>query len=61
MPDGTPDRTPPRQAARAIAVLDRKPVRLTVDGREEALDLIGEVDGAWVLRLPRGRHTAVVR
>jgi len=47
--------------ARAIARLDRKPVRLRLDGREETLDLIGEVDGAWVVRLPRGRHTAVIR
>jgi hypothetical protein len=47
--------------ARALAVLDRKPVRVTLDGREETLDLLGEVDGAWVLRLPQGRHTAVVR
>ena len=46
--------------ARALAILDRKPVRLNLDGREEALDLIGEVEGAWVLRLPRGRHTALV-
>ena len=47
--------------ARALAILDRKPVRLTLDGREETLDMIGEVDGAWVVRLPRGRHTAAVR
>ena len=46
--------------ARAIATLDRKPVRLTLDGQDAALDLIGEVDGAWVLRLPRGRHSAIV-
>jgi hypothetical protein len=46
--------------ARAMAVLDRKPVHLTLDGREAALDLIGVVDAAWVIRLPRGRHTAVV-
>ncbi len=48
-------------SARALAILDRKPVRLTLDGHDEALDLVGEVDGGWVLRLPRGRHTAVVR
>jgi hypothetical protein len=47
--------------ARALATLDHKPVRLTLDGRDERLDLIGEVDGAWVLRLPRGRHSAVVK
>lgn len=47
--------------ARAMATLDRKPVRLTLDGHAADLDLIGEVDGAWVVRLPRGRHTAVVK
>jgi hypothetical protein len=46
--------------SRALATLDRKPARLTLDGRDETLDLIGAVDGAWVLRLPRGRHKAVV-
>jgi hypothetical protein len=46
--------------ARALAVLDRKPVRLTLDGHQETPELLGEVEGGWVLRLPRGRHTAVV-
>jgi hypothetical protein len=47
--------------ARALATLDRKPARLTLDGRDEPLDLIGEADGRWVIRLPRGRHDAVVK
>ena len=47
--------------ARALATLDRKPARLTLDGHEASLDLIGEVGGAWVIRLPRGRHNAVVQ
>lgn len=46
--------------ARAMATLDRRPVRLTLDGRDESLDLVGEAGGAWVLRLPRGKHTATV-
>jgi hypothetical protein len=43
-----------------MATLDRRPVRLTLDGRDESLDLVGEAGGAWVLRLPRGKHTATV-
>jgi hypothetical protein len=46
--------------ARALATLDRRPARLTLDGRDAPLDLVGEADGAWVLRLPGGRHRAVV-
>jgi hypothetical protein len=46
--------------ARAMATLDRKPLRLTLDGHATDLDLIGEAGGAWVLRLPRGRHTAAI-
>jgi hypothetical protein len=49
-----------RAGARALATLDHKPARLTVDGKAAALDLLGPVDGAWVVRLPRGTHTAVV-
>jgi hypothetical protein len=49
-----------RSHARALATLDRKPVRLVLDGHEARLDLIGEVEGVWVLRLPSGKHTAVV-
>jgi hypothetical protein len=43
--------------SRAFARLNRKPVRLLVDGQEAKL----EVSGKYVLRLPRGRHTALIK
>jgi len=42
--------------SRAFAILDRKPARLTIDGREAGLDLSAE----RTLRLPRGRHEVVI-
>jgi hypothetical protein len=42
--------------SRALAKLDRMPVRLTVDGRPAT----PEVTGEYVLRLPRGKHTVLV-
>jgi hypothetical protein len=42
--------------SRAFARLNRRPSRLLVDGKEAVLDLSGEN----VVRLPRGRHTALV-
>jgi hypothetical protein len=40
--------------SRAFARLNRQPVRLVVDGQEAKLEMTGE----YVLRLPRGQHTA---
>jgi hypothetical protein len=42
--------------SRALAKLDRMPVRLTVDGRPAT----PEVTGEYVLCLPRGKHTVFV-
>jgi hypothetical protein len=42
--------------SRAFARLTRKPTRLIVDGQEATL----EVTGKHVLRLPRGKHTALI-
>jgi hypothetical protein len=38
-----------------MATLNRKPVRLTLDGQPTKLDLVENV-----LRLPPGRHKAVI-
>jgi hypothetical protein len=40
--------------SRAFAKLNRKPAKLLIDGREAKL----EVSGEYVVRLPRGKHTA---
>jgi hypothetical protein len=42
--------------SRAFAKLTRKPTRLIVDGQEATLEVTGE----YVLRLPRGKHTALI-
>jgi hypothetical protein len=42
--------------SRAFAKLNRKPDRLVVDGKEANL----EVSGEYVVRLPRGKHTALI-
>ena len=42
--------------SRAFARLNRKPARLLVDGKEAKL----EVSGEYVVRLPRGKHTALI-
>ena len=42
--------------SRALVKLDRRPVRLTVDGRSVSPELMGED----VLQLPRGKHTVLV-
>lgn len=47
-------------AARALAVFDRKPSRLAVDGRPATLELAGESESAWTVRLPAGRHRTEV-
>ncbi len=43
--------------ARALAAFDRKPVRLTLDGRPAELELLSES----VIRLPSGPHKVEVR
>ena len=42
--------------SRAFAKLNREPTRLLVDGQETKL----EVSGEYVVRLPRGKHTALI-
>lgn len=42
--------------SRAFARLNREPARLLVDGQEAKL----EVSGEYVVRLPRGKHTALI-
>jgi hypothetical protein len=43
-------------SSRAFAQLDRRPIRLMVDGNSSALDLCGE----FVVRLPRGKHKVLI-
>jgi hypothetical protein len=43
--------------SRALAKLERMPVGLMVDGRAASLDVTGE----YVVRLPRGKHTVLLR
>ncbi len=45
-----------RSAARAIAILDRAPLRLRVDGAEQPIQLAGPK----TILLPHGQHTVVV-
>jgi hypothetical protein len=49
-----------RSSARAIAVLDRKPTEVQVDGAEFSGEVL-PVDGRHVLLLPRGQHLVFVR
>ena len=42
--------------ARAIAVLDRRPLKLSLDGREEPLELAGPN----TVLLPRGQHLVTI-
>jgi hypothetical protein len=46
--------------ARALAVFDRKPSRIVIDGRPAAPELVGESESAWTVRLPAGRHRTEV-
>jgi hypothetical protein len=47
--------------SRALAVLNRKPVGLTVDGRDVPLDLLPAGPEGHVVRLPSGAHRARIR
>jgi hypothetical protein len=46
--------------SRALATFDRKPARVVLDGQEGQLELLGQSGSGYVVRLPQGRHTAVV-
>jgi hypothetical protein len=50
-----------KSSARALALLSRKPVRLTLDGRDVPLDMIPAAAGTCVIRLPRGEHVAIIQ
>jgi hypothetical protein len=43
-------------AARAIAIFDRRPVKISVDGADEAL----EAAGPRTILLPRGQHVVTI-
>jgi hypothetical protein len=43
-------------AARAIAIFDRRPLRLTVDGADEPLQFAGPK----TILLPRGQHVVTI-
>lgn len=45
-------------SSRAIAIVDRKPSRVLVDGRALPGDIL-QTEGGWVVLLPRGRHLAI--
>lgn len=47
-------------SARAIALLDRRPARVSVDGKEIEADLAAG-KRHWSLRLPRGKHTVALQ
>jgi hypothetical protein len=49
-----------RSGSRALAVLDRQPARLEIDGSPEPLRLAGSEPGRWVLELKRGQHIASI-
>jgi hypothetical protein len=46
--------------ARALATFDRKPLRVVLDGQDGQLELLGQSPAGYVVRLPPGRHKAVV-
>jgi hypothetical protein len=46
--------------SRALATFDRKPARVVLDGQEGQLELLGQSGAGYVVRLPPGRHKAVV-
>jgi hypothetical protein len=46
-------------SSRAIALLDRRPVHVSVDGAVIEPDLVA-AQRHWSLRLPRGRHTVAL-
>jgi len=48
-----------QSSARAIAILDRKPLRLELDGVEEAPRLLASGQN-YSLALPRGQHLVVI-
>jgi hypothetical protein len=50
-----------KSSARALVLLSRKPVRLTLDGRDTPLDVIPAAAGTCVVPLPRGEHVAVIQ
>jgi hypothetical protein len=46
-------------SSRAVALLDRRPARVSVDGSVIEPDLAA-AQRHWSLRLPRGRHTVAL-
>lgn len=46
-------------AARAFAVVDRRPVRMEIDGMETAPEVAAE-GGVYTVRLPRGQHLVTI-
>jgi hypothetical protein len=49
-----------RASSRAIALLNRKPSGLEIDGTEAALAAVETGRGAWAVMLPRGQHIASI-
>ncbi len=50
-----------QSAARALAVLDQKPVRVEIDGATQPEPDILPGEGVYTLRLPRGQHVVTVQ
>ncbi len=49
-----------RSAARALAIIDRRPRRLEIDGAEQKAPVVLAAEGAYTLVLPRGQHVVSV-
>jgi hypothetical protein len=47
-----------RNSARAIAIVNRRPVRLEIDGLETPAVAVAAGGGSWAVMLPRGQHIA---
>jgi hypothetical protein len=45
----------------ALALVNRRPTRLMVDGRDATLDVVPTSENRFVVRLPRGQHRAWLR
>jgi hypothetical protein len=49
-----------RSASRALALVNRRPARLAVDGHEAPLETISAAGGRFVVRLPAGAHRVLL-
>ena len=59
-PEGGGARLWYQSASRAIAVVERRPLRVEVDGLDIAINVLPS-GGYWALMLPRGKHMVKIQ